>query len=317
LLSELDSANPTFARARQGAAQFFGAENSLEAGQNFVRSAANIPEAQRALARMRPAERELFARGYASNLADAVERFGDNRNVLGAAFVNNGAARSRTLLALGPDRARRLEALLRAEKVVDLGRKAVSGNSSTVRQLFEMGLAGGATAGAEGLLDHNFSPSHILSAALLWGAARRGAQAIDQRVARRVGELLLSPDLSAIHRGIQLVTKNPRLFNALRRVTGAVAGAGTEAGIEAMKTSGRAAGGRVKDARVPGELPEARKASHAEVGYVDESKRRQQNCALCTKFIWFADASPRCKRVKSPIVGAGLCRRFVRDPDVK
>jgi Inorganic Pyrophosphatase len=249
LLSELDAANPAFGRARQGAASFFGAENTLEAGQNFVRSSANIPEAQRALARMRPAERELFARGYASNLADAVERSGDNRNVLNAAFFNNGAARSRTLLALGPDRARRLEALLRAEKIVDFGRKAVSGNSSTARQFFEMGLAGGATAGAEGLLDQNFSPSHILSAALLCGAARHGAQVIDQRVARRVGELLLSPDLSAIHRGIQLVTKNPRLFNALRRVTGAVAGAGTEAGIEAMKTSGRAAGGRANPAK--------------------------------------------------------------------
>jgi hypothetical protein len=65
-----------------------------KAGQNFVRSGANIPEAQRAIARMRPAERELFARGYASNLADAVERSGDNRNVLNAAFFNNGAARS-------------------------------------------------------------------------------------------------------------------------------------------------------------------------------------------------------------------------------
>src|SRR5262249_18185559 len=54
LLSELDNANPAFARARQGAAQFFGAENALEAGQAFVRSSANIPEARTALARMSP-----------------------------------------------------------------------------------------------------------------------------------------------------------------------------------------------------------------------------------------------------------------------
>jgi hypothetical protein len=359
LLAELDAANPAFARARQGAAQFFGAENALEAGQNFVRSSANIPEAQRALARMSPAERQLFSRGYASNLADAVERSGDNRNVLNAAFFNNGAARSRTLLALGPDRAARLEALLRAEKIVDFGRKAVSGNSSTVRQWVEMGLAGGAGAGALDLYEGaGFNPSHILSGALLLGAARRGAQmgtqAIDQRVARRVGELLTSPDLSAIHRGIQLVTRNPRLLGALRRITGAFAGAGTEASLTklislnpdqntpgrasgggasaggandetfradcqraGLSTSSRAAGGSVKDGRVPGELPEARKASHASVGYVDESKRRQQNCALCTKFLWQPNEAPRCKRVKSPIHGAGWCRRFVRDPEVK
>src|SRR5258708_30802690 len=149
LLSELDAANPAFAGARQGAAQFFGAENALEAGQNFVRSSANIQEAQRALARMRPAERELFARGYASNLADAVERSGDNRNVLNAAFFNNGAARSRTLMSLGPDRAAPLEALLRAERLVDRSRTAL-GNSTTARPLHEMGLAGGPGAVAAG-----------------------------------------------------------------------------------------------------------------------------------------------------------------------
>jgi hypothetical protein len=76
-------------------------------------------------------------------------------------------------------------------------------------------------------------------------------------------------------------------------------------------------GGRAVARRVPGELPEPKKATHKEVGYVDESPRRQQNCAFCTKFIYRAGEEPRCKRVKSPIVGAGWCRRFVRDPDVK
>ncbi len=346
LLNELDSANPTFARARQGAGQFFGAENALEAGQNFVRSSANIPEAQRAVARMAPAERQLFARGYASNLADAVERSGDNRNVLNAAFFNNGAARSRTLLALGPDHARRLEALLRAEKIVDLGRKAVSGNSSTVRQWVEMGLAGGAGAGALDLYEGaGFNPSHILSGAILLGAARRGAQmgaqAIDQRVARRVGELLTSPDLSAIHSGIQLVTRNPTLFNALRRVTGAVAGAGTEEGIDwlhqpqpratgggisddfvadcqraGLSFSSRASGGRAITRRVRGELTEANKASHREVGYLASSPRKHQRCGLCAKFFIAPDGRRGCTKVKSPVAPSGWCRRFTRDPEV-
>jgi hypothetical protein len=55
-----------------------------------------------------------------------------------------------------------------------------------------------------------------------------------------------------------------------------------------------ARGGRAIARRVPGELPEAKKAAHEAVGYVDESnKRRQQNCALCTKFIWSPDEAPR------------------------
>src|SRR4029077_4140165 len=48
LLTELDHANPAFGQARQGAAAFFGAENALEAGQNFMRSSADIPAARRA-----------------------------------------------------------------------------------------------------------------------------------------------------------------------------------------------------------------------------------------------------------------------------
>jgi hypothetical protein len=331
LLAELDAANPAFARARQGAAQFFGAENALEAGQNFVRSSANIPEAQRALLRMSPAERQLFARGYASNLADAVERSGDNQNVINKTFFNSGAARSRTLLALGPDRAARLEALLRAERIVDRGRTAL-GNSTTARQLFEMGLAGGAGAGAEALLEQNFNPQHMLTAALTVGLARRGAQAIDQRVARRVGELLTSPDLSAIHRGIRLVTQNPRLLNALRRVTGAFAGAGTEA----AETSGRASGGgasaggandetfladcqraglsispRARGGRVRGELSDANKATHEEVGYVATTPFPKRRCSLCVKYIHSGQGGPACKKVASPINMHGFCKRFV------
>ncbi len=238
LLGELDAANPAFQTARRGAAGFFGGNDALEAGHNFATSAIASPADQlasrQAIARMSPAERALFARGYASRLADMVERSGDNRNVLNAAFLNNGPARQRTLLALGPQNAQRLEALLRAERIIDRARTAIGGNSTTARQLMEMGLAGGATAGAEGLFQNNFNPSHILSAALLWGAARHGAQVIDQGVARRVGEMLASNDPSILARGLQIATRQPAILNALRRVTGALAGAGTEA----VETSG-------------------------------------------------------------------------------
>jgi hypothetical protein len=93
LVQRLDDAVPSYASARRGAAAFFGAENALEAGQNFMRSTASIPEAQRALARMSAPERALFARGYAADLADAIARSGDNRNVLNSVFLNNPAGR--------------------------------------------------------------------------------------------------------------------------------------------------------------------------------------------------------------------------------
>jgi len=75
----------------------------------------------------------------------------------------------------------------------------------------------------------------------------------------------------------------------------------------------RASGGRAVAYRVPGELTEANKATHQEVGYLASSPRGKQRCALCTKFITAAQGGPACKRVKDPIVAPGWCRRFVRN----
>lgn len=236
LLEEIDRANPAFAQARRGAAQFFGAENALEAGQNFVRSTASIPEARRAVARMSAAERELFARGYASSLIDLVERSGANRDVLNATFFNNTAARERTLLALGRQRADRLEALLRAERLVDLARRAM-GNSTTARQLAEMGLAGGTGALADVVVERDLNPAHMAASAIAVNLARSGLGHVNQRVAQRVGEMLVSGDPDIVNRGVAIMAEQPALLTALRRATGAVAAAAT---------------GQVTDALAPG-----------------------------------------------------------------
>ncbi len=225
LLGELDRQVPQFAKARRGAAAFFGAQNALEAGRAFVTSTASIPDARAALSRMNPAERELFARGFASELADRIERSGDRRNVLNSVFLGNPAARTRIKMALGYDRTRQLEALLRAETATDGLRRAL-GNSTTARQLAEMGLAGGAVATYEGLKEHDFNPSHVLAAALTFGAARYGAAKIDERVARRVGELLASNDTAKLAKGAKIVARSPALMDALRRITGAAARVG-------------------------------------------------------------------------------------------
>jgi hypothetical protein len=220
LRAELDRLVPEFGKARQTAASFFGAENALDAGRKFVMMNAPIAEVRRALSKMSAPERELFARGFASDLADKIERTGDSRNVLNSIFLNNSAARQKIELALGPGRTDQLEALLRIEDVVDHARKAL-GNSTTARQLTEMGLAGGAVATFEGVKEHDFNPTHIIVAALTYGAVRHGAKIIDERVARRVGEMLASDDPAVLAKGVKVVASSPVYFNALRRATGA------------------------------------------------------------------------------------------------
>lgn len=221
LRAELDRLVPEFGAARSTAAAFFGAENVLEAGQKFVMSTANMGEARRALSKMSAPERELFARGFASDLAEKIEKTGFSRDVLKSIFLNSAPARQKIEMALGPQRAREVEALLRVESVVDEGRKAL-GNSTTARQLAESGLAGGgAVAAFEGIKEHDFNPAHILAGALTVGAARHGAKVIDEKVARRVGEMLASNDPAVLAKGIKVVTASPVYFDALRRVTAA------------------------------------------------------------------------------------------------
>jgi hypothetical protein len=206
LLEEVDRANPDFAQARRGAAQFFGAENALEAGQNFIKSTTSIEEARRALGRMSQPEQELFRRGYASSLIDLVERSGVNRDVTIANIFNSTAGRERTRLALGQQRADSLEALLRAEQIVDRARKAM-GNSTTAQQLHDM----------SGGIGHVPTTVHGWVSKTLTSAFARAR--MNPQVAERVAQMLVSDDPAILNRGIEIIASDPSLLDALRRAT--------------------------------------------------------------------------------------------------
>jgi len=297
LLGELDTQVPEFATARNGAAQFLGADNALEAGEKFVNfrpGGRNEMDFRKTYARMSQPERELFARGYASKLASNIEAVADNRSVLNAAFVNSGPARQRTLLALGPQRAAQLEALLRAEKITDLARQNM-GNSSTARQLVELGLAGG----SEGVLKQNFNLSHILVEAFR-GAVRHGAQVIDGRVAERVGQMLASSDPNVLRQGLQLVARQPRLLNALRQASNRLGYAATAA---TQPQQGFKHGGAVDSTteRKPPPLS-TRKQSN----YSPTAGTKARHCANCAHYL----KPNKCSEVGGFIAARGLCEWY-------
>ena len=61
---------------------------------------------------------------------------------------------------------------------------------------------------------------------------------------------------------------------------------------------------------MPGELPPAKKLTHAEVGYESPSQHEREDCDDCKNFI---DAKvPRCLHVKSPIGPEDWCQKFKR-----
>jgi len=232
LVGHLDNEVPSYQAARAGAAQAFGAQDALEAGSNFVTSKMDNAEARRAVQRMSPAERQLFQQGYASTLINKVNEVGDRRTVLNT-IAQSPADRERLEIALGPQRARQLEAFLRVEGIMDRARTAITGNSTTARQLAELGLAGGAygIAGHGDLTD----PRAVATGALVWGLTH-GHNRINENVARRVGEMLASNDPNVLQRGVQIIARHGNLFNNLRAMDGIGSKSGAGAASKGIQT---------------------------------------------------------------------------------
>jgi hypothetical protein len=226
LVEHLDNTAPAYKTARAGAAAFFGAEDALDAGRKILSSRMKNTEIAQGLSKMTPGERKLAQDGFVSDLIARIREQGDRRSALNK-IADSPAARERLNLVLGPQKAKDLEAELRVEGIMDLGRGAVQGNSTTARQLAELGLAGGVGFGANGFDTGSIHPSALMSAALVYGAAK-GHGKINENVSRQVAELLTSNNPKTLLRGIQMVARNNMLFSSLRRADQGLARVGGE-----------------------------------------------------------------------------------------
>lgn len=225
LVGELDTAVPTYKTARQGAAAFFGAEDALEAGKNFANTPRSIPEAQRAFKKFSPAEKEAFSTGYASELIDKIKVSGDRANVINTTFKSQ-AARESMELVFGPQKLKEIEAYVRVEDLVDRLRGAM-GNSTTARQLAEIGL-GGVAGGA-----YTGDWSGAIGGGLLAGGARYAGKRVDAKVMENIAKLLTQDNPSALRVAVQQAAKNPAYMGALEKI-GNVLAAPVRGGANAL-----------------------------------------------------------------------------------
>lgn len=236
LRNNLDEIVPKYAEARAAAqpTKFFqGASDAHEAGQNFFRRGDKFDAAdtQKALSSMSDTQRKLFQDGYAEAYINFIEKHPNRRNLLNE--INKSPAATKEFeTALGPQRAREFEARMRVEHIMDQARGAVQGNSTTARQLAELGLAGGVSALESGSAIPT-DPQTALHAALVWGAAR-GHRVIDTRVARQAAQLLASNDPQRLKIGMQLLTRNSNLFGALRNGDAALASIAARGSLPAL-----------------------------------------------------------------------------------
>jgi hypothetical protein len=228
LVSALDQAVPEYRAARQGAAAFFGADDAIDAGRKAFNSPRQIPEIERAVAKMTKAEQDAFSVGFASELMDRIKTSGDRQNVIQQVF-GTPSMRERVAIALGPQKARELEAYVRVEGIVDQLRGAVTGNSTTAKQLIAAGILGGGA----GFWTSGGNVQTSLTWAAVASLGRRGMQAMGQRVddqvMKKVAEMLVSQDPKVLQRAVHNATLSKQHMEAL------------EAIMRGLETTGRAA----------------------------------------------------------------------------
>lgn len=214
LLNSLDGAVPAFKKARQGAAGFFGADDAIEAGRKAAMSPRTNPEIERAVAAMKPAEKDAFSVGFSSQLIDMITASRDRVNVINNIFGSE-SMRQRIAFALGPQRARELEAYVRVEQILDKLRVATQGNSTTAQQLIAAGVIGGGA----GLLASGGDITQAGTWAWLAATGRRGMQMlgkrVDDQVMKKVAEMLASGDPKMIERAIQNAALSKQQMDAL------------------------------------------------------------------------------------------------------
>lgn len=208
----IDTIVPEYAVARGGHAKFMGATNAIQFGRDAVTAGTKASSADNrvlrdSLSKMSDAERKLTREGSLDKMAQILLGKDDGANIL-KQIDNNPKARERMLLLLGKDKYDQLSSFLLAERLMHRMVGAMGG-STTARQVGDMA-------------EHSVIPKipplglrEMLSDALSRAAKKMG-MGIDERVARKMGEMLASPTGSEYAKALRMISGNKRLLGAIK-----------------------------------------------------------------------------------------------------
>jgi hypothetical protein len=213
LLEDLDTAVPEFAKARSGAAAFFGAEDAIDIGRKAFSAGRNeVPELTRGFSKLTQAEKDAASVGYASEIIDRIRSTNDRTNVINSLF-NDDSIRARNELVLGPTRARELEAYVKTEQILQQLKDAVGGNSTTTQQLIGAGILGAGTGLWTG--DAGTGLNVATLAFLGRRAAAMAGKKVDERVMKMVADMLMSADPAMVQKAINSAAMSKQHMDAL------------------------------------------------------------------------------------------------------
>jgi hypothetical protein len=238
LRDELDSMVPKYKNARGVAANYFGAEDALEAGQKYASGKFDHYEVGKMLAdpKITPMERSMFQEGFVAAKLEQISKTGDNRD-LAKVLMNNASERQAFEAALGKSKARQLEAFLHIERVMEASKGAL-GNSTTAQQLRDAGLAGVATSGVGMATTGSFDPTLFVLGALGKYGYSKAKGNIDNKFAQAIAAILTSKDPKQVNLAMQQLS-TPDNLATLRRISAGITGAGAAVGGSMSATEDR------------------------------------------------------------------------------
>ncbi|MGN6591497.1 MAG: hypothetical protein ACTHJX_01220, partial [Terriglobales bacterium] len=212
LLGELDSTVPQFRTARAGAAGFFGAEDALDAGRQYVMQPRQLPEAVQAIGKMSAPDKKAFAIGAASSAIDKLKT-GNTYAVVKGTF-GSPAQREFWQATLGPQKAAQLENYVKVQGLMDESKRAIQGGSHTDDLMVAGGLGAAGATGSYFAPGNNFSTAAYFLAALRAGRGVLGRK-VDQAVSENVAKLLASGDKASLNKVIANASMSPKWKGAL------------------------------------------------------------------------------------------------------
>lgn len=199
LVRRMDASSTPYRDARRIFAGEASQQNALDGGYDFIRGTGELAAAD--VARMTPAERQLFRLGIARGLRETINNAPDGADVVKRIFGSR-AKRNALMLAFdNPQDRRSFEQAMVNEARRTRTRQAVTGNSTTARQQSDLEDAGIGSAVIGNAVTGN------------WGAAiksligRAGARigGVTPRVASNIADMTMTRDPAALNQLLQRV----------------------------------------------------------------------------------------------------------------
>lgn len=233
LLKAMDSASPDYQRARQIYSSTHGMDRALETGRNVFSMSSD--DVTTALQGMTTGEREMVQVGLARAIQDQVENRGRGSDVLRTVFKNERIMKSIRAAFQNDQAFRKFQATLIREAAMRRTADAVTGNSTTARQIADLIDTQGGAVGRD-VFSQLIEGRPIRAVATAIRQVIFGEKGINERVADRIADMLLSNDPQKMTNALKtLGRKQGAVQRLVKRLSAIGRGVGTAGAIEGTR----------------------------------------------------------------------------------